>query len=269
MTDPQPTPPRDRYVITGTTGWHEAYVYLRYVAALAKPGNRVPVFGAPRNANRSATGKDPTEQAMLLEEARSQIARQAESMQHNTTRAATLLTITVAELVFLTKVANNVLDHGPLAVGLWSAAVTFALLSLAGAVAVLTTRAEYGTVNLTAVIDSDEPTLAELAQRYADATDIGARTNATRLTVLRDAVLLAVVAGVGLVAVLLFNDPKDPEAGCKPPAGQTCTFSPIARTPSPTSQPSPVPSTLGSNTPVPSTPVPSAPPLPSTTTPTP
>lgn len=253
MTDPQPSPPRDRYVITGTTGWHEAYVYLRYVAALAKPGTRVPVFGAPRNANRSVTSKDPAEQALLLEEARSQITRQAESMQHNTTRAATLLTIAVTELVFLTKIANNVLDHGAVAVALWSAAVTFAVLSLAGAVAVLTTRAEYGTVNLTAVIDSDEPTLAELAQRYTDATDRGARTNATRLTVLRDAVLLGVVAGVGLVAVLLFNNTKEPEAGCKPPAGQTCTFTPIPRraTPVPSSQPSPVLSTPPSTKPRP------------------
>lgn len=249
--DPQPSPPRDRYVITGTTSRHEAYVYLRYVAALAKPGNRVPVFGAPRRADRTVTSKDPAEQALLLEEARSQIVWQAESMQHNTTRAATLLTIAVAELVFLTMVANNVLGHGAVAVALWSAAVTFAVLSLAGAVAVLTTRAEYGIVSLTAVIDSDEPTLAELARRYTDATEIGARTNATRLTVLRDAVLLAVVAGVGLVAVLLFNNAKDPEAGCKPPAGQTCTFVPITRRvrPLPTSHPSPVLSTPPSSTP--------------------
>lgn len=220
---PPPTPEPHRHYVMGTRLRDEVRVYLRYVLALANPGVRVPIFGRPRQAERSVTSKNPEEQILLLDEARSQLAGQANAMQNNQTRAATLLTVTVAELVYLVTVASNILKRGePALVSVWGFALALAFMALAGAVAVLTTRAEYGGVNLTQVIDSDQAVLAELATRYAESLGIGALTNATRLTVLRDAVWLAVMAGLALVLTVPFSSDKSEDQSCKVPAGFVC-----------------------------------------------
>jgi hypothetical protein len=246
---PPPASDRDRYHVEGDSLWTEIRVYLRYVFALARPGSRVPVFGRPRQAARNVASKTDEEQRLLLEEARVQLAGQANAMQNNQTRAATLLTLTVAELVYLVKVASNVLDRrGPALVTLWGLALAFAFLALAGAVAVLTTRAEYGGVNIAQVIDSDGDVRVELASRYAGAIDTGARTNAARLTVLRDAAWLAVMAGLLLVATIPVSSNKSDNETCEVPKGFACvrTSSQPKTTMSPTATHLPVPASTAS-----------------------
>lgn len=262
MTPPTP-PPRDKYHVTGEGLGTEVRVFFRYVFALTRPGARVPVFGKAEPSERSVTSKDDDEQALLLEEARAQRAGQNDAMQNNQTRAATLLTVTVAELIYLVKVASNILDRsqGPV-IALWGVALVFAFLGLAGTAAVLTTSAEYGGVDLIQVIDSDKPVLEELTTRYVRSLDSGARTNAARLTVLRDAVWLAAVAGLLLMATVPFSADKADDKTCKVPQGFACvrptpmstgTMSPNASaTSTPTSAPvSTSPTTGASSRPTP------------------
>ena len=132
--------------------------YLHYVVALVKPGSSVPVFHDARRPEGDITSKPKDAQDLIIEEGRIQISRQAAALQHNTTRAATLLTITVAELVFLAKSGPNVFDHSPWVVVPWLFSVALAALALAGTGSVLTSSANYSYVDVVDLVDSNEPT---------------------------------------------------------------------------------------------------------------
>lgn len=214
--------------------------YLRYVAALFHPGGAVPVFHDARQPVGSITSKLPEAQDLIIEEGRRQIGRQGEAMQQNHTRAATLLTVTVAELVFLAKSGPNVFDHSLWVVIPWLLSVTLAVFALAGTVSVLTSSATYGYVHVVDLVDSSEPTRAELARLYAEAVGVGESTNAARLTILRDAVWLAVLAAIVLVTITPFSGSRDREGACRGPQGTVCVPSQNVRpTPTAAAQPSP------------------------------
>lgn len=241
------TPPR-RELLKGDC-WDEPYLYWRFLVALFKPGTAVPLAGKPPIPSTPVSARDIEEQTLIIEEARQEHARQAQTMQHNTTRAATLLTVSTAVLVFyatkgVTASRDNWLLAPPVVLG-----ILLALLAVGGAAAVLTAQARYGTVNLPSLIDQPEPLRESLAQQYAETLSLGALTNAARVTVLRDGVLLAVVSGVLALVILAVETSKDPTGICKPPTGTTCTYTPI---PSASASSSPMPAT--STAPAPTTP---------------
>lgn len=208
----------------------EARLYLAYVLALFRPGTAVPVFHQPRKPTRSAASLPAVDRAIVIEEGRRQLDHQNADMQRNHTRAATLLTVTVAEVVFLARAASTAFDSAWPVLFAWAASAVLAALAAAGAVAVLTTSAVYGRVHTADIIDSPEPAEETAARLYADAVGFGESTNAARLTVLRDAVLLTLLAALLLAALTPFTV-KNPAAVCRPDDKNACVV--VVRTPTP------------------------------------
>jgi hypothetical protein len=201
--------------------FREARGYLSYVAALLYPGRSVPVFEQPPKLVINMQRLSPSDKALLIEEGRTLLANQADAMGRNQTRAATLLTIAVAELVFLAKAGGDVIAHRGWPYLPWTVGLVVAALSLAGAVSVLTSSAVYGGISADALVRDESPVVDALATQYLDALGPGEATNAARLTVLRDAVWLAVLAGVMLIVVFAAKS-SDPPTGCSVPTGFAC-----------------------------------------------
>jgi hypothetical protein len=190
-------------IVTGP--FAEARGYLQYVLALLHPGTDVPVFHGPRDRRTNLEHLQDEDYTLIIEEGRRQLDRQAAEMQRNHTRAATLLTVTVAEIVFLVSSRAAVFDHSLLVTVPWFVGVALAVLALAGTISVLTSKAVYGYVDTVDLADGSTPVLPRLARAYADAAPIGDVTNAARLTVLRDAVWLAALTAVCLVMITPFS----------------------------------------------------------------
>jgi len=180
----------------------EARLYLAYVAAIAVPGSAVPVLEEPRTAKRAVDRLPDDALKLLIEEGRRQLDRQAAELNRNQTRATTLLTLTIAELVFLFTSRAAITEHCWRVDVLWWLATALGMLAVAGCIAVTITPAVYGSISVTALSDSTDRTLAVLAEEYTLAGGAGDVTNAARLTVLRDAAWLAMVTG-GLIVLLL------------------------------------------------------------------
>lgn len=197
----------------------EPYLYWRFLVATVRPGAAVPLLRTPQQPQSDPGARTIDEQTLIIEEGRQQLTRQGQAMQQNQTRAATLLTITVAELVYLATAGLQTTKSGPwllwLPLGL---SASLAMLALGGAVSVLTARAVYGTVNLPRLIDGTEPIKPALAREYACGVSVGDETNAARLTVLRDAVLLAVLAGLCLLVLLAAQSGKADQSPAPVPA---------------------------------------------------
>jgi hypothetical protein len=70
------------------------------------------------------------------------------------------------------------------------------VLGLAGAAAVLTARSDFGRTDTAQTAETAPPLLRELALAYATSTGTGEETVRTRLTVLRDSVLLLVLGAL-------------------------------------------------------------------------
>lgn len=221
--------------------FREARGYLRYLAALLVPGRAVPVFEQPPPVlvDDSLTDDD---RKLLIEESHRQLERQATDLGRNHTRAATLLTITIAELAFLTTTAPAVFTRSPIVIGLWVLSAVLAVLALGGTVSVLTSRAVYGRVDPASLGRGPAPILPELARQYVASVGPGEATNAARLTVLRDAVWLAVLAAAALVLITPFSGRSAPKTGtCVVPSGASCVIAPTS--PPSASSPSPSPRT--------------------------
>lgn len=235
------TPPRPRREVLRGQPFDEAYLYLRFLVALVRPGHPVPLTEPEQVPKTHVSTRSVKDKQLFLEEARAQLAGQNTAMQHNHTRAATLLTVTVAELVFLSSRAGD--QAGLLQLVLLALGYTTAILALSGAAAVLTTQARYGTVNLVAEVDKDNPLLDSLVDGYANVLSIGERTNAARLTVLRDAVFLAVLAALPILGLVAAGSRSD--GTCRVPPGYACLApgTPTPSTPTPTADPTTVPTT--------------------------
>ena len=206
----------------------EAYLYWRFLCALVRPGQRVPITSSEKVPQHRPSRRDDADKRLFLEEARAQLANQTLAMQFNHTRAATLLTIAVAELVFLATRAADAISAGVASTLLFFIGFTFSALALGGAASVLTAQALYGTVDLPGASDEDGPLLDSLVDSYGKTLSIGERTNAARLTVLRDAVFLAVLAGLPILGLVTL-DSQEPER-CDIPPGYACQPIPLPTT---------------------------------------
>lgn len=231
--------------------FREPRLYLIYVLALLRPGVEVPVFHRPRRPNRNAATLPAADRAVVIDEARRQIDLQNGDMQRNQTRAATLLTITLAELVFLARSGAAAFDRSWLVQAPWLLSAVLAVLAAAGAVAVLTASAAYGRVDAVDLVDSPGPADEEAARLYAEAVGTGEATNAARLTVLRDGVLLAVVAAVALVAIVPFTAAgPSGDDDCAASTGRACPAVVTTAPPTPgTESPAPAPRPSASRSP--------------------
>jgi hypothetical protein len=79
----------------------EARVYLLYVLALLRPGVEAPTFGAPSEFTGDIDRLDDDDLEIVIDEGRRQLDRQLADLERNRSRAATLLTVGLAEIAVL------------------------------------------------------------------------------------------------------------------------------------------------------------------------
>lgn len=221
--------------------FREARVYWRYVLALFRPGVEVPVFGEPAPFADDVERPSVEDLKVVIDEGRRQLDRQVADLESNRSRAGTLLTIGVAEMAVLSASAHRVFAHpAPLWV-VWAFSVILAVLAVAGAASLVTSRAEFGRTDTRTVASFPLPVLRQLALGYAQSVGAGEETVRTRITVLRDGVLLAVVSAVLYAVIWPFvSSPTDtPQPAPHPSPTGVSTTCPATCTTSSPSAPTP------------------------------
>lgn len=182
----------------------EARLYLYYVFAVLRPGIRVPTFSAPTEFTSSIDGLANDELMLLIEEGRRTLDQQETDLERIRSRSATLLTLGLAEIAALSALAPRAFAHGPVVATLWCLGGATIVLAIGGAAAVLTAQARMGYVDPRNVASTSAPLLPRLAREYLQSLGDGATTVRTRLTVLRDAVLLETIAALLLGGIWPF-----------------------------------------------------------------
>jgi hypothetical protein len=174
----------------------EVRCYLWHCLAVLRPGTEVPVFHEPSvfTGDLSAAAEDQLK--LVVEEGRRQLDRQAADLERMRARATTLVTVGLAEIALLSNGARAAFRSTWPVTAAWTGSALLAVLGIAGAVAVLTARAVLGRTDTRDTALEPSPRLPKLASEYAQATGEGESTVATRLTVLRDAVLLLVLGAL-------------------------------------------------------------------------
>lgn len=173
--------------------------YLWHCLATFRPGIDIPVFEAPREFCGELTGVSFDGFTLIIEEGRRQLDRQDSQLERQRTRAATLVTVALAELALLSNGARASFRSGWPITTAWVVSAGIVLFGLAGAIAVLTGKAVIGRTDTQAI--ASKPNRRFAAISYAEASTIGECTVAARLTVLRDAVLLLVLGALVYAAV--------------------------------------------------------------------
>jgi len=174
----------------------EARVYLSYCLAILKPGVEVPVFAEPLPFVGQLDELNTDDLTLIVDEGRRQFDRQRTDLERMRSRATTLVTIGLAEVGLLAGGARHAFTHGPIPTAAWSISGLLVVLGLAGAVAVLTCQAVLGRTDTAAIAYLPSPLLPLTALAYAQQMSVGEETVRTRLTVLRDAVLLLVLSAL-------------------------------------------------------------------------
>lgn len=181
----------------------EIWIYLCNVGALLWPGVGAPDF-AVNKPQAAATGLDwSTEDLQLLvDEGRRQLDRQLSELEHVRGRAQFLFTTTLAAFAVAVGLYDDAAKtRGTVIVLGWCLSVLFLSLAVLGAGAIGTVRADFGRVDKSLISQQQAPVLRTVADAYARAVVTGENTVATRLTMLRDAVLL-LLAGFAIQCTL-------------------------------------------------------------------
>jgi hypothetical protein len=114
---------------------------------------------------------------------------------------------------------------------LWALSATLAVLAVGGAASLLTSQARFGRTDTQQAAAGPLPILRHVALGYADSVGDGEETIRTRITVLRDGVLLAVAAALLYAVIWPFT------------AGETGTAEETPQRPAPTERPTACPTT--------------------------
>ncbi|WP_146167656.1 hypothetical protein [Micromonospora sp. MH33] len=239
-------------VIAPSERFAEARVYAYYVLAVFRPGIDVPTFGRPEDFADSLDGLTEDDYKIVIEEGRRQLDRQLADLEKNKSRAATMLTVGLAEIGLLAAGANHAFTHTPWTGVVWVVSAFLALFALGGAVSLLTSQAIFGRVDTPTIATGPTPVQQQVAIGYAQAVGWGEETIRTRITVLRDGVLLAVASAMLYALIWPFissapNQQSNPQSN---PAGVSTTC-PVTCTPSSPSSPPERTSPQGSSAPGP------------------
>lgn len=232
-------------VIAANQRFAEARVYLWYVYAVVRPGIEVPTFGRTSDFTGDLDQHEDDELKIVVDEGRRQLDRQLADLEKNKSRAATMLTVGLVEIGVLAAGANRVFATGFWAIAIWAVSATLALLALGGAISLLTSSAAFDRLDTRQVAEATRPVLRQVALGYAHAVGAGEETIRTRITVLRDGVLLAVVSAL-LYAIVwpAASTAPDRSTPQPSPSGASASCPATCTTSSPTSQPSqPIPTT--------------------------
>ena len=195
---------RGRKIVSGR--FAETRAYVGYLAALFHTGRTVPVFFETRPIQVDLTGFETPELQLLIEEGRRQLDRQTMQMRQNQSRASTLLTVALAECIFLAGLWNSAREWGGVSALCWAFGALFATFALGGAVSVLVAKAEYGYVNPPQEVTTPNSAHRDIAQAYFRAAPVGEDTNAARLTILHNGVWFATLAGIAILFMALLGN---------------------------------------------------------------
>jgi hypothetical protein len=244
-------------VIGADKRFAEARVYGYYVLAVFRPGAEVPTFAQPKDFTDSLDALPEDDRKIVIEEGRRQLDRQLADLEKNKSRAATMLTVGLAEVAVLAAGANRAFTQGPWTGIGWIVSTLLAVLALGGAVSLLTSQARFGRVDTRVIASSPIPLQAHVAAGYADAVGWGEETIRTRITVLRDGVLLA-VASATLYALIwpFISSAPSQQSKPQPSATGVSTTCPATYTPSSPSKPPTRTSRNGDPAPTPTSSVP-------------
>ncbi|MHA6510848.1 hypothetical protein [Tessaracoccus sp. Y1736] len=181
----------------------EVRLYLAHAWGLLRPGRELPTFAAPRSFDANLTGYTDEDLDLLIEEGRRQLDRQVHDTDSVRDRSGTLLTLSLAEAALLATSGHSSWS-GPWWLALaWAVAAVFAFLAAAGAASLLAGRVDLGRTDAALAASQPSPIKRPLAIGYVSAVAIGEETVRTRLTVLRSAALLAVLAALIYVPVFV------------------------------------------------------------------
>jgi cytochrome c oxidase assembly factor CtaG len=139
----------------------------------------------------------------MIEEGRRQLDRQLSDLEQIRGRAQWLFTVGAAITTVLAGTfAANHGQGGRLA--LWVLGIALLVVGVAGAAAVMTSRADFRMIDTAVLSGYAPPVHPLLARDYSRMLRVGENTVATRLTIFRQAVLYVILGGyLGLLASLL------------------------------------------------------------------
>jgi hypothetical protein len=140
----------------------------------------------------------------LIEEGRRTLDQQETDLERIRSRSTTVLTLGLAGIAALSALAPRAFAHGPIVVTLWCLGAAALVLSIGGAAAILTAQARMGYVDPQQISSASTPLLPHLARAYLQSLGDGVTTVRTRLTILRDAVLLETIAALLLGGIWPF-----------------------------------------------------------------
>jgi hypothetical protein len=165
---------------------HESVVFLLHIAALLRPGTKVPVFQAHRIEPNDVSAWIDEELNLVIEEGRRQLDQQVLDLDRIRGRAQFMLTTALALSGGLFASAKPLVTDGLGTFTLWIGAVTMSTLAVLGAASLMTTRSEFSVIDTALLTHQTPPITGALAAAYSRAVRVGANTVATRLTLYRD-----------------------------------------------------------------------------------
>lgn len=193
----------------------EAPVFLSHVAALLIPGRAARSHQVMPDALAQAGDVEQwsdDELGLLISEGQRALDDQRNRFAQIRATAQVVLPIAVALVVVFGSELRGVVAEPTHWVrytmyAAWAVGTGLVLLAALGAAAVLVVRSDFGSILPTALSQESPPVRRVLARAYAEQTPTGETTCGTRLTVIRDAVMLLVFGalvhlGLWLVQVL-------------------------------------------------------------------
>lgn len=182
---------------------HNQWIYLLHAGSLLAPGHELPGFAADSLRPGDISEWTTAELGLLIEEGRRQSDRQHTDLQDIRGRSQWLFTVAVAALAALGAGLVSS-DVSTLETALWLVGLAVLVYGVAGAAAVMVSRADFNTIHTAVLSREKRPIDRSLAEAYARMMADGENTVATRLTVFRQAVVFCLLGGyLGLVAALV------------------------------------------------------------------
>jgi hypothetical protein len=182
----------------------ESGIYARHVLALFWPNKKAPALVADQNEAGELSGWREEDLRLLVEEGRRQLDRQHDDLERIRGRAQVLLAFGLALEGAVASLQASVVSADIFSVWFcWVVAILAGGWSVLGAAATSVVRADMQMIHAAVLSRRAAPILPELAADYGAIVMDGENQLATRLTILRHAVMwLLVAAFFGLVSWL-------------------------------------------------------------------
>jgi hypothetical protein len=175
----------------------EIAMYLRHVRGLLIPGITVSIVETDTLEPESLDGWGDDALRIVVDEGRRQIDRQSERFDRVRSGAQFLFTTALALLVVLGASAHRVLDQEGVVLRVaWMIGLVAVAGGTLGAAAILTVKAEFGSIHTALLSRSGPDPLRDLAVAYTQQVRAGENTLNARVTVYRDAVWLVLVGAL-------------------------------------------------------------------------